>query len=164
MNSSACINYSKEKWPETIPSTRSCMDSLRKEAIQLAEVLNIKEIKRGFILHVIGYEWISSEEMCNYQGLKRTLLLIRDEAVPPCSTRAYLSLKEWQKGREREREREMLGSSMVTSGSLLSYRWCRDTKIKIKSLSTKAFSIVIHNEKAKIKKREKIGDRLSVKS
>lgn len=56
LNSSACINYSKEKWPETIPSTRSCMDSLRKEAIQLVEVFNIKEIKSGFILHVIGYE------------------------------------------------------------------------------------------------------------
>lgn len=102
MNSSACINYSKEKWPETIPSTRSCMDSLRKEAIQLVEVFNIKEIKSGFILHVIGYEWISSEEMCNYQGFVKNssidqLYHYRAALGPTCHSKS---------GRKEEQERE----------------------------------------------------------
>lgn len=88
-------------------------------------------------------------------------------AVPlPCSARAYLSLKEWQKRRAREKkrgkrergrrdaDRKGMGSSMVTSGSLLNYR-CHDMEIKIKSLSPKAFSTVIHNEKGQKKKKMK---------
>lgn len=111
MNSSACINYSKEKWPETIPSTRSCMDSLRKEAIQLVEVLNIKEIKSGFILHVIGYEWIWSEEMCNYQGFVKNssidqLYHYHAALGPTCHLNIGRKEEQERKKEERERERK----------------------------------------------------------
>lgn len=169
MNSSAFINYSKEKWPETIPSTRSCMDSLRKEAIQLVEVLNIKEIKSGFILHVIGYEWISSEEMCNYQGFVKNssidqLYHYHAALGPTCHSKS---------GRKEEQEREkgemLIAKEWDHQWWLLGVYWIIDNVMTWRSRSNHChpklspLSFTMKKAKKNKKWREKIVDRLSVK-
>lgn len=176
MNSSACINYSKEKWPETIPSTRSCMDSLRKEAIQLVEVLDIKEIKSGFILHVIGYEWISSEEMCNYQGFVKNssidqLYHYHAALEPTCHSKS--GRKEEQERKKEEREREegemLIAKEWDHQWWLLGVCWIIDNVVTRRSRSNHChpklspLSFTMKKAKKNKKWREKIVDGLSVK-
>lgn len=95
-------------------------------------------------------------------------------AVPlPCSARAYLSLKEWQKRRARERKREkgemLIAKEWDHQWWLLGVYWIIDNVMTRRSRSNHChpklspLSFTMKKAKKNKKWREKIVDGLSVK-